>query len=93
MLLDATSTGTRRVSADSSFAFCRSPQMQEYPVGMNLAHGNTGLFQQCKNGATGCAIGAQRGSISTCVGTTELTSTGMDTLKPTGVPGYCSAND
>ena len=32
----------------------------KYPVGVNLASGNTGLFTQCMNGATGCAPARRR---------------------------------
>ena len=40
-----------------------------YPVGVNLAHGDTGLFTVCTNGTTGCATssGAVQGTISTCM--------------------------
>jgi hypothetical protein len=48
-------------------------------VSSNLAFGDTGLFQQCVNGATGCLGGATAGSISTCAGTLLLAGTGLDT--------------
>jgi hypothetical protein len=91
VLLDSTWTGTPANPADKNLAFYTSPQMQKYPVGVNLASGNTGLFQQCKNGATGCSPGATSGTITTCVGTNELTGTGMDTSG--GLFGGCGAND
>src|SRR5690606_41126626 len=53
VLLDSTYTGMPENPANKNLGFYTSPQMQKYPVGVNLAHGNTGLFQQCKNGTTG----------------------------------------
>jgi hypothetical protein len=93
VLLDSTWTGQPANPSDKNLAFYTSPANQKYPVGVNLAHGNTGLFTQCKNGPTGCASGAVSGSISTCTGTSELASTGMDTANPPGFPGYCSSNN
>jgi hypothetical protein len=61
--------------------------MKKYPVGVNLAFGDTGLFSQCVNGGTGCA-GGSSGSISTCTGTSELTGTGMDQARS----GSCDTN-
>ncbi|HSE12666.1 MAG TPA: hypothetical protein VLB69_08530, partial [Rudaea sp.] len=58
-----------------------------YPVGVNLAHNDTGLFTQCVNGNTGCLFGTP-GTISTCTSTGGLTGTGMDTASP----GACDAN-
>jgi len=95
VLLDSTYTGMPQNPADKNLAFYTSPQMQKYPVGVNLAHGNTGLFQQCTNGPTGCA-GGTTGTISTCTGINELTSTGMDVANPPGSllePGYCGTNN
>lgn len=89
VLLDSTYTGMPQNPADKNLAFYTSAQMQKYPVGVNLAHGNTGLFQQCLNGNTGCLpLVSTPGTISTCVGTSELTGTGMDTVS-TG----CGANN
>jgi hypothetical protein len=68
-----------------------------YPVGVNLAFGNTGLFTQCKNGATGCGGGAVPGNTNTCASTAQLTGTGFDIVKPAAQfandPGYCGSND
>jgi hypothetical protein len=52
-----------------------------YPVGVNLAHGNTGLFTQCQNGETGCS-GDFTGMITTCTGQDELANTGFDDPSP-----------
>ncbi len=88
VLLDSTWAGQPANPADKNLAFYKSPQNQIYPVGVNLAHGNTGLFQQCMNGNTGCSLGATSGTISTCVGTAELTGTGMDAAS-----GGCGASN
>jgi hypothetical protein len=58
----------------------------KYPVGVNLASGNTGLFTQCVNGSTGC-VGTD-GTISTCTGTDQLSGTGLDTPDS----GNCDSN-
>jgi hypothetical protein len=68
-----------------------------YPVGVNLAFGNTGLFTQCKNGTTGCAGGSVGGTTSACIGTTELAGTGFQLANPAPQfaddPGYCGSNN
>lgn len=73
---------------DKNLAFYTPPSSTEkVPVGVNLGHGDTGLFTQCTNGATGCAD-AVPGSITTCLGTDDLQGTGFD--DPT--PLSCDAN-
>ena len=85
--------------ADKNLATYTSPAMQRYPVGVNLAYGNTGLFTVCENGDTGCATGsgAVPGTIDTCTGVTELAGTGMDVANPDPQfgddPGYCGSNN
>ena len=68
-----------------------------YPVGVNLAYGNTGLFRACKNGTTGCGGGSVGGVTNTCTGTTELVGTGFDILNPPSQfindPGWCGTNN
>jgi len=99
VLLDSTWTGSPANPADKNLAIYTSPTNQTYPVGVNLAYGNTGLFTICKNGSTGCATdsGAIPGSISTCTSTAELAGTGFDPLNPSpqfsSDPGYCGANN
>jgi len=99
VLLDSTWNGTPANPADKNLAVYTSPTMQQYPVGVNLAYGNTGLFTVCENGDTGCATtsGAVPGTINTCVSTAELIGTGMDTANPApqfaSDPGYCGANN
>jgi hypothetical protein len=93
VLLDSMWSGQPANPADKNLAIYKSPNNSTYPVGVNLAHGNTGLFQQCTNGPTGCALGATAGTISTCAGTNELSGTGMDTANPGGLFGYCGANN
>jgi hypothetical protein len=78
VLLDSAYTGANPNPADKNLAFYQ-PQgsTQKYPVGVNLAAGNTGLFTQCVNGRIGCSVGGA-GSITTCTSTTQLAGTGMD---------------
>jgi len=98
VLLDSQWAGQPANPTDKNLAFYAA-QNQIYPVGVNLAYGNTGLFQVCTNGTTGCATssGAVQGTISTCTGTAELAGTGMDTLNPLPAfsddPGYCGTNN
>jgi hypothetical protein len=70
--------------ADKNLAFYRSAGGMTYPVGVNLASGNTGLFTQCINGTLGCAdiFGGGGGTISTCTSTAQLTGTGFDVPDP-----------
>jgi len=97
VLLDSTWNGQPANPADKNLAVYTSPAMQKYPVGVNLAHGNTGLFTVCQNGTTGCTEGSVSGSINTCVSTAELVGTGMDVTNPPPAfaadPGYCGANN
>lgn len=89
MLLDSTYSGTPANPTDKNLAFYQPMNSSQiYPVGVNLAHGDTGLFTQCVNGPTGCAFGSTAGSISTCSSTADLQGTGFDT--PDGVE--CDAN-
>ncbi|MFO0760723.1 MAG: hypothetical protein U0359_29865 [Byssovorax sp.] len=81
--------------ADKNLAFYDPPPAggPVYPVGVNLAFGNTGLFSQCKNGPTGCGSGAVAGNTNSCAATTQLTGTGFDIANPgsqfPGDPGWC----
>lgn len=88
VLLDSTWSGQPANPADKNLAFYRNPGGVIYPVGVNLAHGNTGLFTQCVNGRTGCSPGATAGTISTCTGTGHLTGTGFDGPRS----GSCDSN-
>ena len=88
ILLDSTYAGTPANPTDKNLAFYSptADPTKKYPVGVNLAAGNTGLFTQCVNGTTGCD--GTGGTISTCMSTAELTGTGFDTA----APGSCDAN-
>lgn len=86
VLLDSGWAGQPANPGDKNLAFYRNPAGTIYPVGVNLAHGNTGLFTQCVNGATGC-VGTP-GTISTCMNTSQLTGTGFDT----SASGWCDSN-
>jgi hypothetical protein len=84
VLLDSMATTN---PMDKNLAFYTPPNsMQKVPVGVNLGYGNTGLFTQCVNGATGCAGTA--GSIMSCISTDDLMNTGFDDASP----GNCDAN-
>ena len=87
VLLDSTYNGTPANPTDKNLAFFQPMgTMNKVPVGVNLAHGNTGLFTQCVNGETGCS--GQTGTISTCIATSQLTGTGFDDPDS----GSCDAN-
>jgi hypothetical protein len=88
VLLDSVYAGPSPNPADKNLAFYQPMgSMQKYPVGVNLAAGNTGLFTQCVNGRIGCAIGGN-GTISTCKGTDQLAMTGLDSASS----GECNSN-
>ncbi len=99
VLLDSAWAGQPANPTDKNLAIYTSAANAKYPVGVNLASGNTGLFTVCKNGAVGCGGGSVAGSITTCMATTELVGTGMDGLNPApnalaaNDPGYCGANN
>jgi hypothetical protein len=76
VLLDSTYTGNPTNPMDKNLAFYTASNMSNYPVGVNLAFGNTGLFTQCVNGTTGCSGTA--GTITTCMSTDDLANTGFD---------------
>lgn len=78
ILLDSNYSGMPANPSDKNLARYTAPNMTNYPVGVNLAYGNTGLFQICENGSTGCETTANAGSINTCTGVGELSGTGMD---------------
>jgi hypothetical protein len=82
---------------DKNLASYTSPQNKVYPVGVNLAFGDTGLFSVCKNGQTGCANGATLGSTSKCTSNAELAGTGFEIANPAATfasdVGYCGSNN
>ncbi len=81
VLLDSTYMGDPANPTDKNLAFYQpAGSTMKVPVGVNLGHGNTGLFTQCMNGATGCS--GMPGSISTCTGVNMLTGTGFDDSDP-----------
>lgn len=95
-LLDSVYAGTPPNPPDRNLARYIASPGQVYPLGVNLAAGNTGLFTQCLNGNIGCASGAVAGVATTCVGTAGLAGSGMDSLNPMGVfgqPGFCGSNN
>jgi hypothetical protein len=86
ILLDSMYTGNPANPMDKNLAFYAGAGNTNYPVGVNLAKGDTGLFTQCVNGDTGCSGTA--GTISTCVSTDDLAGTGFDTP----ASGDCDSN-
>jgi hypothetical protein len=85
--------------ADKNLAFYDPPPAGPpfYPVGVNLAFGNTAHFTQCKNGATGCGGGSVPGNTNTCQSTSMLSGTGFDISYPgpkfADDPGYCGSSN
>ncbi len=97
-LLDSTYAGTPANPADKNLAFYTNGAGQVFPIGVNLAAGDTGLFTQCLDGQTGCAPPSVAGSTTACNGTAaELVGTGMDQVNPgpkfAGDAGFCGANN
>jgi len=88
VLLDSTWTGSPANPADKNLATYAAADGTVYPVGVNLVHGNTGLFRQCRNGRTGCTLGSRRGDSTTCTAESELAGTGFDEA----TPGLCNLN-
>jgi hypothetical protein len=86
VLLDSGWNGNPPNPTDKNLAFYVNPANNIYPVGVNLAYGDTGLFQVCRNGMTGCS-GTNPGTINTCTSDAELNGTGMEV-----VDGACGAN-
>lgn len=84
VLLDSTYMGTGSAAnpTDKNLAFYSPSAGKKYPVGVNLASGNTGLFTQCVNGTIGCDGLDGGGSISTCMSTAQLAGTGLDAPAP-----------
>ena len=93
VLLDSSFSGTPANPHDKNLATYTAPNMTIYPVGVNLAYGNTGLFTQCVNGPTGCeatSMGGVAGSITTCSGTGDLAGTGMEVADPLASISGCT---
>jgi hypothetical protein len=67
--------------ADGNLAVYTSPGDLRYPVGVNLAKDDTGLFRQCRNGTIGCNTDTPS-TISTCTDTAELAGSGFDEPSP-----------
>lgn len=97
VLLDSNFAGSPANPNDKNIAMYATGSGDVVPIGVNLAFGNTGLFQACKNGSTGCASSAVPGTISSCTGTGDLVGTGFDVANPPpstiSEPGYCGLNN
>jgi hypothetical protein len=80
VLLDSTYAGDPANPADRNLAFFTPPNTtMKFPVGVNLASGDTGLFTQCINGTIGCAVDINNPEIHTCKSIEQLKDTGLDT--------------
>jgi hypothetical protein len=84
VLLDSTWASTPPNPADRNLAFVDPAPLGApfFPVGVNLALGNTGLFRQCVNGLVACGT-SQQTTVSGCLGVGELAGTGFE-LPDTG---------
>lgn len=90
VLLDSTWSGAPANPPDKNLATYRSPQATAYPLDVNLATGNTGLFRACVNGIVGCS-GSNPGATTTCVETASLAGTGFDVAA--AAAGQCQPGD
>lgn len=61
--------------------------VEQWPVGVNLVSAAPGLFTQCDNGETGCALGPL-GNYSGCTSEAGLDNTGFDSFA-----SACASND
>jgi hypothetical protein len=78
VLLDSAASSN---PSDRNLAVYEAPGDLRYPVGINLANGDTGLFRQCRNGVISCNTD-ESGNISTCADTVELLGSGFDESSP-----------
>jgi hypothetical protein len=76
VLLDSAYTGAFPNPSDKNLAQYFTGDSKPYPLGVNLAFGNTGLFTQCIASSTGCSSGVV-GLTNTCQSTSDLVGTGM----------------
>jgi hypothetical protein len=86
VLLDSTFNGAPANPLDKNLAAYQNAQLGRWPVGVNLANLDKGLFTQCVNGAMSCS-GSMPKNITTCAGTSELAGTGLETP----AAGMCDA--
>ncbi len=87
VLLDSTWTGTPANPGDKNLATYTAANGMKYPVGVNLAKDDTGLFNQCVNGHTGCRTSTLPPT-TLCQSTEQLAGTGLDTA----AAGSCDAD-
>ena len=76
VLLDSAYAGAFPNPSDKNLAQYFTTGSKVYPVGVNLAFGDTGLFTQCVDSATGCSAGIA-GTTNACQSTSGLVGTGM----------------
>jgi hypothetical protein len=92
-LLNSTFSGQPANPADRNLAFYDPAPVGApfFPVGVNLAYQNNGLFRVCKNGVMGCADGNNK-NLTTCVSNAELAGTGFDALATINNVGHRCLN-
>jgi hypothetical protein len=84
-LIDSQGAGN---PADKNIAIYTTPQMQKFPVGVNIAKAAPGLFTECQNGPAGC-IGTQFNYNNCSAGVGPLAGTGFQVTNDAG----CGANN
>lgn len=77
VLLDSSYAGVPANPIDKNLATYQADDGTLYPMGVNLAFNNTGLFRECQNGPAGCA-GAQDFQHTACTSTALLSGTLLD---------------
>jgi hypothetical protein len=82
VLLDSAFAGEPANPPDKNLARYQGAS-GSYPLGVNLSHGNTGLFVACRNGTIGC-WGSSPSTHESCTDTADLIGTGFDRPKVGG---------
>lgn len=82
VLLDSAYNGTPANPADKNLAFYAGQNGVNYPVGVNLAYGDTGLFTVCNNGTAGCFSNGTTFQHTACTSNSMLVGTGLDAAQP-----------
>jgi len=89
MFITLVQSGANTNPPDKNIAIYTTPQLQKYPVGVNIAKAAPGLFTECENGTIAC-LGNNQGAYNNCsAGPNPLAGTGMGYLAQAG----CGNND
>jgi hypothetical protein len=84
VLLDSEFADAPANPADKNLAVALTPS-GTFPIGVNLALGDAGLFTQCQNGTVGCN-GSESQFMNNCTSTAGLSGTGMEVLPANDPP-------